>query len=115
MCLLWTAQIPGGEPGGVEFSLHEQNPFQKCLSWALPERLCLVTAYSQWHPLPSFPPHKGEPKGQELLLSSTPHPAIVVTSWHHFVLHLIPFERGHWRIAGEGRQEERQKCTPTKK
>lgn len=30
----------------------------------------------------------------------TPH-LIVVTPWAHFVLHLIPFERGHWRIAGE--------------
>lgn len=79
----------------------QQEPLEEHLAWAVLSSSILNSS----SPPPSLPPQLTEEarKAQHpevAFLFTHPH-LIVVTPWAHFVLHLIPFERGHWRIAGE--------------
>lgn len=79
----------------------QQEPLEEHLAWAVLSSSILNSS----SPAPSLPPQLTEEarKAQHPevpFLFTHPH-LIVVTPWAHFVLHLIPFERGHWRIAGE--------------
>lgn len=74
---------------------HGQSPLQRCSPCPLPAELCLATAP------PPFPPCPESPKATSCF--HLPHsPACRCYTRPHFVLHLIPFERGQRRIAREG-------------
>lgn len=80
----------------------QQEPLQERLSQALLNSSILSPAL---HPLPPFCRGSRAQHPEVAFMFLPPPQLIVVTPWAHFVLHLIPFERGHWRIAGENRGE----------
>lgn len=100
LCPAQGSRDPSRELSGVDVTLCSRNLFRN-----IHPGLCSTALSCHQLLTPSLPSHlTGETRKAQrpevAFMFPTPH-LIVVTPWAHFVLHLIPFERGHWRIAGE--------------